>query len=278
MNKILARSVVDVPLLDVIVSKLNTRAYYNEEELEGLVESVSSVGQIFPVVVRPINETKYELIIGTRRLKAAEERQLDTIPAFVIDKDVSDQELTILALSENLHRQDLTPFEEAKAILKLTKDFNMDLGQVSKKIGKDRSFIRGRLKILSLPEEVQVMICKKEGVTLNYVDVLGALKKPSDQIRYAKLVAKERLSKEDLVMLIHEKFGERRGRRSGPYGKYNRTPKSMSLKLKRLRKFLKERVAPMLEPGQPGVAVLTKELALMRKTINELLASEREKV
>jgi len=275
MKRILTRSVVDVPLQDIIVSKANTRAYYNEEKLKGLTESVRSVGQIVPVVVRPINETKYELIIGTRRLKASERQKMVTIPAFVIDKDVDEKDVTILALSENMHRQDLTPFEEAKAILKLSKDYNMGLREIAKLLGKDAQFVSGRLKLLSLPEQIQVMVCKEEGITLSHVDVLGALKRPQDQIRYAKKVTKEKLSSADLVTLLHDKFGPRPGRRPGSHGRYLQTPQSMILKLKRLRKFLKERVAPMLEPGKPKIASITRELAYIRKDINEILAGDK---
>ncbi|MBX4198169.1 ParB/RepB/Spo0J family partition protein [Candidatus Parcubacteria bacterium] len=277
MNRMLMRSISEVRLKDIIVSKANTRAHYDTEALDGLVESTSAVGQIYPVVLRPINDTKYELVIGTRRLRAAEMRRLERIPAFIIDKDVDDKDMVILALSENLHRQDLTPFEEAKAILRLCKDFNMEPKQVAKRIGKPVNFVTGRLKILALPEKVQTMLCEDHGLNFSHVEVLGALKKPRDQIRYAKMAVKGKFTREDLTTVVHEKFGPQPGRKPGAYGHYLRTPQRMALKLKRINSFLKQRIPEMLEPGQSGIASIIRELAMIRKTINELLGNETKK-
>lgn len=203
MNKLLARSVVDVPLDDIIVSKGNVREFYNEGELGDLQEAIGRMGQIYPVVLRRVSETKFELIIGTRRLRVAYRRKAPTIPAFITD-NIPDKDIVILALSENLHRSDLTPFEEAKAMLKLCKDYNMDPKDVAKQIGKGHEFVCGRLKILSLPDEVQVMLCQDDGITFSHVNILASLKKTRDQIRYAKLVAEQDLSHQDLLTLIQD--------------------------------------------------------------------------
>lgn len=277
MNRMLMKSIAEVPLEDILVSRANLRRYYDAAALDELVESTSTVGQIYPVILRPINDTKYELIIGTRRRRAAELRKLKTIPAFIIDKDVDDKDMVILALSENLHRQDLTPFEEAKAVLRLCKDFNMELKQVAKRIGKPVNFVTGRLKILALPEKVQTMLCEDQGLNFSHVEVLAALKKPRDQIRYAKRAVMGKLTREDLTTLLHEKFGRQPGSKPRAYGKYLRTPQRMTLKLKRINSFLKERIPEMLEPGQPGLVSITRELAMIRKTINELLGGMTEK-
>lgn len=273
MSTTLLRSVIDVALEDIIVSRVNTRAHYDEEELVGLTESVRSIGLIVPVVVRRINDSKFELIAGTRRLRAAERRRSPTIPAFVVSKDADDKDMTILALSENLHRQDLTPFEEAKAILSLCTTFKMEPKEVAKRIGKDESFVRGRLKILSLPEQVQVMLCKQE-VNLRHVDVLATLKRPRDQIRYAKMVAKGKFSREDLVSVLHEEFGDDKkeyGRKIKKFGNCIRTPQSMALKLRRIRTFLADRCDPMIEPGKSGRKEIVEELERLRQTVSDLL-------
>lgn len=145
------RSLVEVPLKHITVSKANMRSYYDPEALEALDKSMARVGQIYPVLLRRLpQEDHYELILGSRRFKAAWRAGMKTIQANVLD-DISQPEIVMLSLTENLHREDLTPFEEAKAILELTKTHGMSPKEVSQKIQKPVHWITGRLKILSVP-------------------------------------------------------------------------------------------------------------------------------
>jgi ParB family chromosome partitioning protein len=269
MKKVLASSVVDVPLDDIIVSKANTREFYDQQKLDDLQNNIGNIGQIYPVVLRRLEEPseKFELLIGTRRLKVAYRRKALTIPAFITD-DISDEEVMFLALAENLHRSDLTPFEEAKAFLNICKEFSLEPKEVAKRIGKPESFVRGRLKILSLPEEVQRMICNEDGVTFSHVDILASLKKPQDQIRYAKVVAKQKLSQGDLVTLLREDV-QNCPRRDGSPGLF--TPQATALRVKRFNTFLIRRVRPRIALGGEETREIRIALRQMRTTINELL-------
>ena len=140
----------------IVITDLNIRKFYNDDTLEELSRSFSEVGNLYPILVRPGNNGKYELIAGSRRLKAAEKSDLSHVPVCVIS-DIDDKGIIELALSENLQREDLTPFEEAEAIMRLMKDFNMGAGEIAKRIGRNIGFVRNRIKLLSLPEELQEM-------------------------------------------------------------------------------------------------------------------------
>ena len=272
MNNAIATSVVkEVKLDDIIVSKVNTREHYDEQDLNDLCESVSTSGQIYPIVLRQINANKYELLIGTRRMEVARMRQLTSIPAIILDS-VSDQDAVVLALSENLHRSDLTPFEEARAILKLCKEFNMDPKRVAKRIGKDENFVRGRLKILSVPRKVQDLLCKRDnGIAFSHIEVLASLRRPRDQIRYAKIVAENRLSKDDLVTLIHVDAKQK------PKGRQSRifTAEKTTLKLRRFNTFLQRRVRPILEVDADDSAKIREVLKELEATIKSLRPRKR---
>jgi len=124
------------------------RVHFDEAALAELSASIGAIGVLQPILVRPSGE-KYELIAGERRWRAARSAGLTVIPAIVrVTDDVSSVEQ---ALVENLHRQDLTPLEEAAAYQQLLEDFNMTHEQVATKVGKSRSAITNAIRLLSLP-------------------------------------------------------------------------------------------------------------------------------
>lgn len=274
MRDLLANAVVQVPLSAITVSRQNTRMHYDPEALSDLTDSVREIGQIYPVVVRRLGRSseKFELIIGTRRLKVAYKRKMSTIPAFVVDQ-IEESEVVIFALSENLHRNDLTPFEEAKAILKLCKDFDMDPRLVAKRIGKPLPYVQSRLKLLSIPTQVQDILCRG-GVTMSHVGILTSLKKPRDQIRYAKLVQKESLSQTDLITLIQDDLGTTSVPQR-PAARRLFSPKRTAVKISRFRKFLDQKVRPRLALGGDEARDIRKELRLVREEIRLILGRSR---
>lgn len=270
MKQKLFKSIVDVPLTDIVVSKANTRRYYDPDALNDLANSLGSIGQIYPVVLRRVNASKYELMIGSRRLRAQETIKALTIPAFIID-EIDDEDMVILALAENLHRKDLNPFEEAWGFLSLCKDKGMSHQQVAKRVGKDCDFVTNRLKLLSLPDEVQDMLCSDSGVRLCHVNVLASLKQPRDQIRYAKIVAQQKLTQENLITLIQDEV------RPARFQNERRlfTNKSIALKVKRFDTFLTRRVRPQLVIGGEDAIEIRSELRRVRRTIDGLLGRSK---
>lgn len=129
------------------------RRSFPEEELQELAASIREVGLLQPVVVRPLESGRYELVMGERRWRACELAGLDTIPAIVRDTD--DSEMLRDALIENLHRQQLDPLEEAAAYQQLLDDFGATHEQLAAKVGRSRSHISNTLRLLNLPPAVQ---------------------------------------------------------------------------------------------------------------------------
>jgi ParB family chromosome partitioning protein len=136
------------------------RRRHDSEAALGLADSVRSQGVIQPVVVRPRFEGGWELIAGERRWRAAREAGLATVPALIRDAD--DRESLLLALVENVAREQLSPPEEARAYALLIDDFALSLGEVSERVGRSKPSVSNRMRLLELPDDVLSMIERGE--------------------------------------------------------------------------------------------------------------------
>jgi len=128
------------------------RTRFNEEEIEGLAESIRSVGLIQPIVVRREGEAYY-VVAGERRLRASKSAGLQKIKSIVIR--ANEEENLTLALIENIQRTDLDPIEEAKAYRLLINRFRLKQHDVAQRVGKDRATVSNLMRLLSLPEQMQ---------------------------------------------------------------------------------------------------------------------------
>lgn len=145
----------DVPISDVTPNPNQPRVHFDEEALAELTASIQQIGVLQPILVRP-TESGYELIAGERRWRAAGRAGLATIPALVRRTD--DLASVEQALVENLHRQDLTPLEEAAAYQQLIEDFELTHEQVADQVGKSRSAVTNMLRLLGLPPTIQRLL------------------------------------------------------------------------------------------------------------------------
>ncbi|OGX27200.1 MAG: hypothetical protein A2787_06000 [Omnitrophica WOR_2 bacterium RIFCSPHIGHO2_01_FULL_48_9] len=133
-------------------SALQPRTNYDAQKLAQLVESIKEKGVLQPILVRE-KEDGYEVVAGERRLRAARQLNIVEVPAII--KKVSDQEALVLALVENIQREELNPLEEAQAFKKLIESFGFTQDAVAQSVGRDRSTISNQLRLLKLPEEIQ---------------------------------------------------------------------------------------------------------------------------
>lgn len=146
----------ELPVGSIVPNPHQPRVHFDEESLAELAASVREIGVLQPVLVRPTGEGTYELIAGERRWRAARRAGLAVIPAIVRTTD--DLGSVERALVENLHRQDLTPLEEAAAYQQLIEDFSLTHEQVASRIGKSRSSITNTLRLMSLPAAIQALL------------------------------------------------------------------------------------------------------------------------
>jgi len=147
-----------ISINDLTRNQFQPRKNFSKEGLEELANSIREQGVIQPIIVRPSksSEGKYEIIAGERRWLASQNAGLHEVPVVVLNvNDVKSLEFSII---ENVQRQDLDPIEEARGYQKLIDDFNYNHDKLSKFIGKSRSYIANSLRLLSLQEEILLMV------------------------------------------------------------------------------------------------------------------------
>lgn len=193
--------------VDVIQpNRRQPRQVFDEDDIAELAASIREVGLLQPIVVRrsPEDETHYELIMGERRLRAAKDAGLETIPAVVRDTDEVD--LLRDALLENLHRVQLNPLEEAAAYQQLLEDFNCTHAELSERIARSRSQISNTLRLMKLPPLVQRRLAAGV-ISAGHARALLGLANAALMERLAQRVVAEGLSvraTEELVALQDE--------------------------------------------------------------------------
>lgn len=137
------------------VNPYQPRKLFSQEALDSLAESIKRYGVITPLTVRRVR-TGYELVAGERRLRAARLAGLDTVPCYIVS--ASSEDSGLMALLENLQREDLDFFEEAESLRRLTEDFGMTQQQAAQRIGKTQSAVANKLRLLRLSPECACII------------------------------------------------------------------------------------------------------------------------
>jgi len=201
-----------VSINDLTRNRFQPRKNFSKENLEELTNSIKEQGVIQPIVVRPSASTdnKYEIIAGERRWLASQNAGLHEVPVVILNVD--DVKSLEFAIVENVQRQDLNPVEEAQGYQKLIDDFNYNQEKLSKFIGKSRSYIANSLRLLALPEEVLLMVEKKDisagharsliGLN-NSVDIAKKIIQKKLSVRQAEVLARQFRDKK--FKLIHKK-------------------------------------------------------------------------
>lgn len=146
----------EIPLDQISPNPQQPRTVFDEDDLAELADSIKEFGVLQPIVVRRAGDDSYELIMGERRLRASKLAKRTTIPAII--RGTEDQELLRDALLENLHRADLNPIEEARAYGQLLDDFGCTQEELSSRIHRSRPQISNTLRLLGLPERVQLKV------------------------------------------------------------------------------------------------------------------------
>lgn len=138
-----------IPVAQIQPNPRQPREVFDEDDMSELVHSVREIGVLQPIVVRPVADDRYELIMGERRWRASQAAGKDTIPAVV--RHTSDENLLRDALLENIHRSQLNPLEEAAAYQQLLDDFGISQEELSRRIGRSRPQISNTLRLMKLP-------------------------------------------------------------------------------------------------------------------------------
>jgi len=210
----------EVPVDAIVPNPKQPRQVFDEEALDELKSSIEQVGFLQPIVVRELDPERYELVMGERRWRAAQELGRDVIPAIV--RDTRDDDMLRDALLENIHRVNLNPLEEAAAYQQLLEEFGATHEELAKRIGRSRPQISNTIRLLNLPANVQRRVAA--GVlSAGHARALLSLDDEDEQETLAHRIVAEGLSvraTEELVSLAASDGGSRKAppqRRAKPH-------------------------------------------------------------
>lgn len=145
-----------IPIEDITPNPHQPRREFSEDALADLSASIGTRGVLQPVLIRSLDNGKYELVAGERRLRASKKAGLTEIPSLI--REMTDQESLAIALIENLQREDLNAVEEALGYQQLQQQFGLSQEELSRQVGKSRSSVANSLRLLNLPDSVQADI------------------------------------------------------------------------------------------------------------------------
>jgi len=176
------------------------RKVFEHDKLEELTESIKKYGVIQPIIVRKDGDV-YTIIAGERRWRAARKAELKEVPCLI--RDFDDEQNMLIAIIENMQREDLNPIEEAEGLNQMTLTFGLTQEQISKSVGKSRPYITNALRLLKLPVEVREMISMGE-ISSGHGRTLISVNDSNTQIDFCHRIMKEGLSVRATEKIVSE--------------------------------------------------------------------------
>jgi len=216
--------VKDLKLDDITPNKNQPRSRFKDNTLDELAESIKEFGVLQPIIVRKIgDEEKYEIIAGERRYRATSKNGFNTIPALIVE-DVDDTSSLEMALIENIHRDNLSPMEQAYCYKQLIDEFNITHQEMSKRIGKSRTVITNSLRLLTLPLEIQRFL-DDNLISEGHARALLSIDGMEDQIKIGKRVAEKGMSDREVENLVDKQKHEKGTSSRRKALQFNKIPK-----------------------------------------------------
>lgn len=191
----------EIDIKEVVPNPYQPREHFDEETLASLSKSITEIGVIQPIVVRELEDGKYELIAGERRWRAAKRASLSAVPAIVRSSD--DLSSLETAVVENLHRQDLNALEEAAAYQQLIEEFGLTQGDVARRVGRSRSAVANTLRLLHLPPLVQRLLIEGQ-ISAGHARTLLATPDRAEQERLATRIVEDGLTVRQVEEILRD--------------------------------------------------------------------------
>ena len=207
---------LEIPIEKIATNPQQPRHDFAEGELQDLAASIKEHGIIQPLVVTKIAPEQYELIAGERRLKAAKLAGLSMVPVIVREEEGEREKLEI-ALIENIQRKDLNVVEEARAYKKLIEEFDLTQEEISHRVGKSRSAVANKVRLLTLPVEIQRALIGGK-ITEGHARSILAIENPEKQRALFELILKENLTVRQVEDKVREVTVSTHKRRVGAAG------------------------------------------------------------
>ena len=188
---------VDIDLIEP--NNVQPRTRFDETQLEELAQSIKTNGVVQPILVRKTNGGRYQIVAGERRWRAAQRAGLQRIPSVI--RDVPDDKMLELALIENIQRQELNAIEEAYAYKRLIETFNLTQETVAQRVGRDRTFVTNYLRLLRLPEDIQLLV-EENKLSMGHARALLGIDDADKQREIARGVIERNLSVRDVERTV----------------------------------------------------------------------------
>jgi ParB family chromosome partitioning protein len=193
----------EIPLELLQRGQYQPRVDMRQDSLENLADSIRAQGVVQPIVARPISkvrgEQKYEIVAGERRWRAAQIAGLKAIPAVI--RDVPDEAAIAMALIENIQREDLNPLEEARALDRLIREFDLTHAEAAQAVGRSRASVSNLLRLLELSDKVKPMLESRQ-LEMGHARALLSIGDPVQQFDAARQVAKNGMSVRETERLV----------------------------------------------------------------------------
>ena len=224
-------SIQEISIDKLISGKFQPRKSFNLESIKELSESIIEQGLMQPIIVRKAEKNLFEIIAGERRWRAAQLAKLNSMPAIV--RDINDRSASIIALIENMQREDLTALEEAEGIQKMINEFGMTHEAAADAVGKSRSSVTNLLRLLLLSDFVKEKLNAKE-IDMGHARALVSLA-PDQQNMICQKIIQENLSVRKVEDLINDNL-------NGKKTKKPQVQKESNKDLRNLEKELSEKL------------------------------------
>lgn len=199
-NSYVRDKVLYIDINDIKPNAEQPRKTFYKEKISELSQSIIEHGIIQPLVVRKSGK-HYEIVAGERRWRAAREAELSVVPCIV--RQFSDEENMLVAIIENMQREDLNPIEEAMGLEQMISAYGMTQEEVSKSVSKSRPYITNTLRLLKLPEEIKALVSEGK-ISTGHARALITVKNKTKQEELCKKIIKDGISVRDVERLASE--------------------------------------------------------------------------
>lgn len=239
-DEIKAQGIEFIDINNIKPNENQPRKSFDDEKLQELANSIKEHGLIQPVILRQA-EKGYEIVAGERRWRACRKAGLKEIPCMI--KDLTDEQNMLVAIIENMQREDLNPIEEAEGLNQMISSFGMTQEEVSKSVGKSRPYITNSLRLLKLPQEVRNMVSEGK-LTTGHARAIAGIGDQEKQIKLAEFVLQKELSVREIEKLIKEEHSSKK--------KNPRRKAEKSADVKRVEEDLKHIMGTKVNLNQSG--------------------------
>ncbi len=217
LEEINSSSSEKIKLVDIVPNKDQPRKKFNEAALSELADSISQHGVIQPLLVRPLSGGTYQLVAGERRWRASRMAGLKEVP--VVIKELSDEEASVIAMIENIQREDLNAIEEADGIKYLMTKYGLTQEEVSERVGKSRSAVANALRLLKLPESVSEYV--RDGIiSAGHAKALLPLENEEKMISLCNTIIKDNLSVRETEKIVKMMTTEKKNKKKKSRDKF----------------------------------------------------------